>query len=533
MVAASYTRARTRRGLNVCDALEFARSIAREERERLAELNANELRSSNFEFNPTAPPEWFHAGQLRTWGSLALEIVIVAGTQGGKTATQAPWLLREIRRCAPLIKKLGGGKFIYAGPTLTLLQSQAIPAFTDLFEGEHQLGKTVHGNKPKFVFSAEGSKRLLGFDAPVTINFAYTNDSSNLESMTALGGVWDEAGQKENKQASYRAYNRRLKAARSTTFESIRQWITRQGLETEFAWWIKEFYDTEGPAATFGRRLWGTTPYEWGWFKSFVVDKAIDRQSGFEHFNFPSWLNPLVSKEECEKELENGMPLWEWEMMYEGLFTKPAGIIYDCYDSKLNEIPRFPIPEEWPRHVGVDFGNNNTAAVKLAEELERVETEDGSLEWGKPTGRLIAYELYKKRNDDVEAHATALMKGEKRTLSGAGGSHQESGWRQSFRFQAIPLSDPLPNVRDVEVGIQCVYGTIKRRELLVFSDLMPLIEQIQQYARELDDDGEPKEKISEKAKYHYLDALRYIVAKLRPPKPKQDASDLKPFVIRI
>src|SRR5579862_6946277 len=94
------------------------------------------------------PPEWFHEGQLKAWRSEALEIVTVAGTQGGKTATQAPWLLREIQRSAPLIRMLGSGKFIYAGPTMTLLQEQALPYFEWLFQDEERLGRLIKGSKP-------------------------------------------------------------------------------------------------------------------------------------------------------------------------------------------------------------------------------------------------------------------------------------------------------------------------------------------------------------------------------------------------
>lgn len=484
----------------------------------LAKRGANRLDAS-------LPPDWFHEGQIKGWQSRAMDIVACAGTQGGKTASESPWLLREIQRCAPLILKLGLGNFICAGPTLTLMQAQAIPQFRDLFEGEHRLGKFISGQKPKFHFSDEGAKRLLGFYCPITIHFAYTNDSSNLESVTALGGTWDEAGQKENKLASYRAYNRRLKAARSTTFGQMRDWILADPKRTsQLQWWLDSYYKAEGPEARFGRRYWGTTPYEWGWFKDLVVDPAIEKRDGFEFHNWPSWMNPLVSESECRKELDNGMPLWEWQMMYQGMFTMPAGAIFDCFDAQHNTCKRFVatentcpqgIPLEWRRWPGMDFGNVNTAAVKIAEELE--ELPDGR--WGKPTGRLFVYQEYAKRGDDAAEHSRALKLGEPRRLIGAGGNaNTESGWRQAYSAQGVILVEPPKDLRDVEVQIQCVYGSIKKRELVFFDDLQGTIGQIRHMSRELDDSGRPTKKIKDEQLYHFVAALRYLMVRLRPPK---------------
>lgn len=428
-------------------------------------------------------PDWFHVGQAKAWHDDATDVVIVAGTQGGKTAFEPHWLLREIQRCSPGIRKLGFGRFIYAGPTLTLLEEQAIPSFEELFAETHQLGKLIRGNKSKFHFSKDGLRRLIGFDdCPVTVSFAYTKDSSNLESMTALAGVWDEAGQKENKLASYRAYNRRLKAARTMGF---------------------------------GRRCFGTTPYEWNWFKTYVVDPAERKQAGFGLHRFVSWMNPLVSEEECRKDLDNGMPLWEWQMMYLGEFTQPAGLIYDCFDAKKMVVPRFKIPDEWPRYVGLDFGLRNTAAVFIAEELAPG-NEPGT--WGSPTGRLIRYREYKPgRNLPVEAHVREILKGEPRLPICVGGSHTEEDVRAGYRLAGLPVREPL--VSEVEARILCVYGEHAANNgdnTMVFDDLPMYLDEKSTYSRELDDSMQPTEKIKDKASYHLMDAEGYVMTLLRP-----------------
>lgn len=446
------------------------------------------------------PRDWFHEGQHRVWASAAVDTVACAGTQGGKTSIEAPWLLREIQRCAPLIRSLRSGKFIYAGPTLELLKAQAIPAFKELFQEQEQLGRLIEGNKPVFRFSKDGLAKVFGFtDCPVTVSFAYTKDSSNLESMTALAGVWDEAGQKENKRESYGAYNRRLKVARSTTFAAAAHLAPD--------WWRERYLAAEGPDATFGRRLWGTTPYEWNWFKSEVIDRAEKGLGGFALINWPSWNNPRVSEAECRAELDNGMPLWQWLMMYLGQFTRPAGIIYDTFDLDADTCEDFPIPAGWKQSPGVDFGSTHTAAVRVAEDPA--------------TKTLYVTAEYLDGNRSFRQHADAIKSlGDGRGLQvGAGGSHQEEGWREAFRTNGLPLDEPPTNNVNVQIG--CVYAALSTHSLKIFRSCKGLISDIQIYSRVLGPDGEPTEEIANKSLFHRPDALRYIVTKLRPPKTRR------------
>lgn len=496
----------------------FARRIAEDEWH--AEAEGKGLQESE-RIDYSAALGWFHDGQKGAWNSGTLETVVVAGTGGGKTAMQAPWLLREIQRCAPLIKKLGSGKFIYAGPTMTLLGEQAIPAFEDLFQDEEGLGRLVRGSKHKFHFSEEGKARVLGFtDCNVTVTFAYTNDSSNLESMVALAGVWDEAGQKENKQASYRAYNRRLKVARSITFGQIYEWLESQGLLQEFDWWVKAYYEPEGPDARFGRRLWGTTPYEWNWFKTDVYDRAEQKKPGFSFFSFPSWMNPNISEDECRQELENGMPLWDWEMMYAGVFRRPAGLIYSGFDS-FNKVPAFTVPKEWRKFVGGDFGNENTAALILAEDPGN---EDLYIiaEYKKAASAM-------KELNPFEEHVKNIKELAECTPTGAGGSHQEEGWREAYRKNGLPLEEPPVN--DVEVQIGCVIALINTKKLKIFETCVGTIAQMESYSRELDDDFQPIDNtIKNKARYHYLDGLRYVITWRHPPALRPKPLNIPPHL---
>lgn len=95
----------------------------------------------NYDFEKA--PDWCHEGQLEAWEDERVDVIACAGTQGGKTALNPYWLLRECYRTRELAKELGYANYIYAGPTLTLLEAQAIPAFESLFCDELKLGRLI------------------------------------------------------------------------------------------------------------------------------------------------------------------------------------------------------------------------------------------------------------------------------------------------------------------------------------------------------------------------------------------------------
>ena len=48
-------------------------------------------------------------------------------------------------------------------------------------------------------------------------------------------------------------------------------------------------------------------------------------------------------------------------MLYDGLFSRPAGLSYGSFDETRHKVPRIAIPPEGPRFLGLDFGGVNTA----------------------------------------------------------------------------------------------------------------------------------------------------------------------------
>lgn len=394
---------------------------------------------------------YYHKGQFAAWGAEERIVAILAGSQGGKTSFGPPWMLREIQRRGP-------GDYLVVTPTYPLLSKKLLPEFKRLFEVYLQLGSYRGSPDRQFTLSTEGQRRLFGASGPeyeTTVFFGHAADPDSLESATAKAAWLDEAGQKKFKLASYEAIRRRL---------ALHQ----------------------------GRILITTTPYNLGWLKQKIWDRR--QEADIRVVRFTSLQNPVFPREEYDWAKDN-LPRWRFDLYYRAIFTKPAGLIYDCFDDERQKVPRFAIPEDWSRYIGLDFGGVNTVALKYAEH---------------PTsGNFYLYEAYKAGGKTGEEHARALLMGEPGIPFAVGGSKSEGNWRLEFRAGGLPVREP--DITDVEVGITRVYGMHKNRRILVFDDLEEYLDEIGSYSRELDENGDPTEAIEDKADYHYMDAERYIM----------------------
>jgi len=414
-----------------------------------------------------------HPGQRRAWTSQKRFICVIAGSQSGKTSFGPHWLRREISQCGP-------GDYMVVTPTFPLLEIKALPEFRRLFEQQLQLGVFKASPTRRFEVSPEGEVRLFGArqDVPTTIWFGYATDPDSLESATAKAVWMDEPGQDKFKLGSWQALQRRL-------------------------------------ALNQGRALMTTTPYNLGWLYSEIWQPWM--AAGGDHpyidvINFDSTMNPAFSKAEFER-LRAELPPWKFDLFHRGIFTRPAGLIYDNWDDAWFIEP-FPIPEHWPRYAGVDFGGVNTAALFTAEELD---------ENNQPTGVWIHYREYHAGNLSAAEHVAAMTRGEPRAANGKtavkayGGAPSEDQWRREFGRAGLTIRKPL--VTEVEVGIDRVYAAQAAGRIRAFKTLRLYREQKRTYTRVLDERGEPTEKIQDKETFHVLDSERYVMSYLMGPKP--------------
>lgn len=451
--------------------------MAKDPLERLEQLIARE--EAKVRTDPTVSlekePEWterglvyrLHEGQKKAWDSIKRFILLIAGSQSGKSHVGAYMFLREIART---VEPDGDNFYLIVGPNVEILKKSAMPKFRRLIKDYAEW----KGVDRCWVFTPKGCRELFGFEAEVRVFVGYATKPESLEAAT-YKAIWaDECGQPDFLKGSWDALQRRSAVAGARIFLT-------------------------------------TTPYTIeGWLKDLVDAAETGKRDDCEVVSFPSTANPNFPASEAER-LKQEYSEHEYELFVLGRFARPQGSVYDCFSKERNVRKAFDIPSSWQRYLGMDFGTQNTAAVFLAEDPETMD--------------LFAYGTYHSGGRTHREHANEIkrkglslysLNGRERSEFDAavGGTWSEDEWRTDYISAGLPIV--RPPIKELDVGISRVYRMFKTRRLFVFDTCDKLISEIQSYRRETDKHGEVVEKIYNKEKYHRLDALRYIVSMLRP-----------------
>jgi len=414
----------------------------------------------------------FHIGQTRCWDSEARFPAMFGGTQVGKTCFAADWMEREIKRCGP-------GDYLAITATFPLLNLKLLPEFLFVFHDLYHYGEY---NRSEKVFYFHKTKKketdnVLFPDSttPTRIIFGSATNPESIESATAKAAVLDECGQKQFRRDAWEATLRRLSLAQ-------------------------------------GRALLITTLYGFGWLKDEIYDEWERGNSDFDIVQIDSIVNPAFPLEEYNR-AKNTLPAWKFELFYRGRYAKPAGMIYDSFDSVNAIVDSFEIPENWNIYVGHDFGGNNMAALWFAEDPS--------------TGYLYLFQEYLAGGMATHEHIDEWkdMSDGHRIIRRVGGAAHEEGWRGDFTQAGWRIDKPT--VREVDAGILKVYGFHKTNKLFVFRDCVNYIDEKQSYSYELDDHYKPTDKIENKERYHLMDAERYILSDFNPVSSGSDKPDSK------
>lgn len=404
----------------------------------------------------------FHKGQAEAWQSDRRFVFVIAGTQSGKTSWGPWWLWREIQRTA---SPEGGNDYIAATASYDLFKLKMLPELRTVFERVFGMARYWSGDRIMELRDPSTGKFWASkADDPMwgRIILRSAEAGGGLESASAKAAWLDECGQDSFTVETWEAVRRRLALHR-------------------------------------GRALGTTTPYNLGWLKTQIYDKWHNGDQSIAVVNFPSFVNPVFSREEYE-EAKATMPPWRFAMFYKGELTKPAGLIYDCFDDDIHIVDDFAIPSDWPRYVGLDFGAVNTALVWLAHDQSKdvyYEYRE-SLEGSKTTAEHVRAAQKAAESENI--------------VTWAGGSYSEDQPRRDWKQSGIDVR--RPSFPEVESGITRVYGFLKPYRLKVFRSCVGTIDEFGSYKRKLDPNGDPTPEIVDKRKFHRLDALRYICTML-------------------
>jgi hypothetical protein len=367
------------------------------------------------------------------------------------------WLNREIDR-------MGAGDYLAITTSYDLFKLKMLPEMKTVFERLLQRGRYWPGDKLIELRDPETGQfwaKRSQDDMWGRIILRSTQSEGGLESATAKAAWLDEVGQDDFSLQNWEAVLRRL---------SIHQ----------------------------GRVLGTTTLYNLGWLKTEIFDRWKAGDTDYDVVQFDSVVNPSFPKAEFER-AEKSLPSWRFNMFYRGQFTKPAGLIYaDFLDSYV--INPFHIPNHWQVAVGVDFGGANTCLIWAAQD---------------PVSEIwYIYDEYLAGGKSTREHASSVFahadenKESIEDMTFVGGSMSERQARIDWAEAGIRVA--APPFDSVEPGIDKVTEVMKSNHLRVFRTCAGWRDEIGTYRREMDTDGQVSDKISQKRKFHRMDATRYL-----------------------
>lgn len=401
----------------------------------------------------------FHPGQVEAWNAQERFVVVLAGTQGGKTSWGPWWLYREIMNCGP-------GDYLAVTASFELFKLKMLPVLRETFENLLGIGRYWAGAGVIEICNPEGVFLADRQDGNMWARIMLRSAASpgGLESSTANAAWLDEAGQSTFSLQTWEAVLRRLSIAQ-------------------------------------GRILITTTIYNLGWLKTNIYDRWVSGDKNYKVIHFPSWVNPSFPKEEFKRAKES-MQEHRFKFFYEGIFAQPPGQIYMLPPEQ--RIAPFMPEDQWPRYLGIDFGGVNNAVVWLAHD------EHGEAGYGHDVYFLYRAEMLGHQTTNDYAKQIKTYPDFKWLITGYGGAGSEDQQRRDWSFEGVPIM--RPPFAAVEPGIDRVHYLIKNRKLFVFHDQEKFLWEIDNYKRKTDDHGNTSEQIEDKKSYHLLDALRYFAA---------------------
>ena len=399
-----------------------------------------------------------HPGQELVWNSQARIILMLAGTQGGKTSFGPWWLWREI-------DALGAGDYLAATTNYDLFKLKMLPEIRRVYEDVLEIGRYWPGDK------------IMELKDPETGTFWAKHASDLMWGRIILRSAEAPAGME------------------SATAKAA--WLDEVGMDT----WDVTILEAvlRRLALSQGRLLGTTTPYNSGFLKTEWYDRWVAGDENYDVVQFDSIMNPVFPKEEYYR-AKATMPTWRFNMFYRGLFERPPGLIYgDMKDEYYVDMDMTKFGKLWPRIIGIDPGGANHASIYIVED----DTLDPSMFYIYDEyleGDISTKELTDNMKDRVGKVHEAIY---------IGGAPSEIQFRRDWNSHGVPVRQPTEP--DVEVGISSIISLVKQGRVRVSKKCKGLRHELNTYSRKILPDGTVTEDIKDKNHYHRLDALRYAL----------------------
>lgn len=436
--------------------------------------------------DPEAMPRWMedHEGQKTAWHHGSKTLALLAGWQSGKTDFLVEWCFRAAGRYGP-------GDALVLAPSHKLLEYATQPRVVKRF------GTMADWKGGSCCLTVpESSLKRLGWTGEcgdLRIWFRHTQDPKAVEAVTAIWVAFDECGQSEDE-----------------VWEAVQGRVSKQ---------------VDPPVLLISR------PYFDNWYRAWC-EANPEKVVNFASWDNPGWKSGLTREEKKASVDALGLPEWRKDMKFGGVFTRPAGAVYDCYVDKMWDDPEEPghleapflVPPWWERAYGIDFGPVHTAVRCYAKDPE-LKSEDGFPVWHNYRTYFpnVARDTWQhvdllKKWEEEDARQWLASGGWKDGRScdvqwppaAFGGNASEDKWRQAWTDAGLPVMEPV--VTDPYAAIDAVYQAFRKRRVRHFSTLQQAIKETKRYSWQVDDDGEPiPGKLPDKAStFHLCDAERHV-----------------------
>jgi PBSX family phage terminase large subunit len=275
-------------------------------------------------------------------------------------------------------------------------------------------------------------------------------------------------------------------------------WVDECGLYRDAAWLTIEQRASFADAPIFG----SSTPYYWNRYKE-KVDRynanPNDPKKRVFAFRVPSIANPDYPLEVYEDRKEN-WPEWKFQMMYQGLFTSPIGLIYPHFRECV--VPSFDVPASWLKWGSIDYGGSETHPTAITWFAK--DPEDGI---------IYIWDEWK----DSEVGITEIIEQIKNRPYKYYADHSGRQITNELRRKGHDVENAIKG--DVEATINLVFSAFKKGELKVFNTCVEIEQEALKYTWKLDKNDKPTNK-PEKIFDDCMDSMRYgYISHLDNPEP--------------
>jgi hypothetical protein len=264
-------------------------------------------------------------------------------------------------------------------------------------------------------------------------------------------------------------------------------WADECGLYRDAAWLTIEQRASFADAPIYG----SSTPYYWNRYKE-KVDRynanPNDPKKRIFAFRVPSISNPDYRLEVYNDRKEN-WPKWKFDMMYNGIFTSPIGLIYPHFRDCI--VKKFEIPDNWFKWGSIDYGGSEThptAIIWFAKDPK--------------DGTIYIWDEWK----ESEVGITEIIQQIKKRRYRYYADHSGKQISNELKRQGHNVENATKG--DVEKSINLVFSAFKKGALKVFDSCIELEQEALKYTWKLDKNDKPTnrpEKIFDDA----MDAMRY------------------------